>query len=68
VIYRLVEDVEKALKGLLEPEYKPVVVGRAEVRAVFKISKLGNIAGSARSSTRKKTCARSRRASSAASP
>ncbi|MGH2522640.1 MAG: translation initiation factor IF-2, partial [Anaerolineales bacterium] len=45
VIYRVVEDVEKALKGLLEPEYKPVVIGRAEVRAVFKISKLGNIAG-----------------------
>jgi translation initiation factor IF-2 len=45
VIYRVVEDVEKALKGLLEPEYKPVTIGRAEVRAVFKISKLGNIAG-----------------------
>ena len=45
VIYRVVEDIEKALKGLLEPEYKPVVVGRAEVRAVFKIGKLGNIAG-----------------------
>jgi translation initiation factor IF-2 len=45
VIYRAVEDVEKALKGLLEPEYKPVVIGRAEVRAVFKIPKIGNIAG-----------------------
>ncbi len=45
VIYRIVEDVEKALKGLLEPEFKPVVVGRAEVRAVFKIPKIGNIAG-----------------------
>jgi translation initiation factor IF-2 len=45
VIYRVVEDVEKALKGLLAPEYKPVVIGRAEVRAVFKIPKIGNIAG-----------------------
>ncbi len=47
VIYRVTEDVEKALKGLLEPEYKPVVIGRAEVRAVFKIPKIGNIAGCA---------------------
>jgi translation initiation factor IF-2 len=45
VIYRAVEDVEKALKGLLEPEYKPVVIGRAEIRAVFKIPRIGNIAG-----------------------
>jgi translation initiation factor IF-2 len=47
VIYRVTEDVEKALKGLLEPEYKPVVVGRAEVRATFKIPKVGFIAGCA---------------------
>ncbi len=45
VIYRITEDIEKALKGMLEPEYKPVVVGRAEVRAVFRIGKLGNVAG-----------------------
>jgi translation initiation factor IF-2 len=45
VIYRITEDVEKALKGMLEPEYKDVVIGRAEVRAVFKIAKLGFIAG-----------------------
>ena len=45
IIYRVTEDIEKAVKGLLEPEYKPVVIGRAEVRAVFKIGKLGNIAG-----------------------
>ncbi len=45
VIYRLVEDVDKALKGLLEPESKRVVLGRAEVRAVFHITKLGKIAG-----------------------
>ena len=46
IIYRVTEDIEKALRGLLEPEYKQVVIGRAEVRAVFKIGKLGNIAGS----------------------
>ncbi|HEY3345149.1 MAG TPA: translation initiation factor IF-2 [Anaerolineaceae bacterium] len=45
IIYRLTEDVEKALKGMLEPEYKDTVTGRAEVLAVFHISKLGNIAG-----------------------
>ncbi len=45
VIYRVTEDIEKALKGLLEPEYQQVLLGRAEVRAVFKIGKLGNIAG-----------------------
>ena len=47
VIYRLIEDVEKALKGLLGPEYKPVTIGKAEVRAVFKIPKIGLIAGCA---------------------
>ncbi len=45
IIYRLTEDVEKALKGMLEPEYKEIQIGKAEVLAVFKISKLGNIAG-----------------------
>ena len=45
VIYRLVEDVDKALQGLLEPEEQEVVVGEAEVREVFKISKVGRIAG-----------------------
>jgi translation initiation factor IF-2 len=45
IIYRLTEDVEKALKGMLEPQYKEVVTGRADVLMVFKISKLGNIAG-----------------------
>ncbi|MDW8326559.1 MAG: translation initiation factor IF-2 [Anaerolineales bacterium] len=45
VIYRLIEDVEKALKGLLGPEFKPVVIGHAEVRAVFKIPKVGRVAG-----------------------
>jgi len=46
VIYKLIDDVDKALKGLLEPVYGDKVIGRAEVRAVFKIPKRGNIAGS----------------------
>ncbi len=46
IIYRLTEDIEKALKGMLEPEFKEVTNGKAEVLAVFKISKLGSIAGS----------------------
>ena len=46
IIYRLKEDIEKALKGMLEPEYQEVTTGKAEVRAMFKISKLGIIAGS----------------------
>jgi translation initiation factor IF-2 len=45
IIYRLIEDIEKALKGMLEPEYKEVKLGRAEVLQVFRISKVGNIAG-----------------------
>lgn len=46
IIYRLTEDVEKALKGMLAPEFKETVTGQAAVLAVFKISKVGNIAGS----------------------
>lgn len=45
IIYRLTEDVEKALQGMLEPEEKELVLGHAEVRAIFRISKVGNIAG-----------------------
>jgi translation initiation factor IF-2 len=45
IIYRLLEDVEKALKGMLEPVLQETILGRAEVRAIFRISKLGNIAG-----------------------
>ena len=45
IIYRLTEDVEKALKGMLEPEERETVLGHAEVRAVFHITKVGNIAG-----------------------
>lgn len=46
IIYKLIEDVELALHGLLEPVYEDKVIGRAEVRAIFKISKVGAIAGS----------------------
>ncbi len=45
IIYRLTEDIEKALKGLLEPEAKETIVGRAKVLAVFRASKLGQVAG-----------------------
>ncbi|MGQ9766747.1 MAG: translation initiation factor IF-2, partial [Anaerolineae bacterium] len=45
IIYNLIEDIQKALAGLLEPVYKEVVTGHAEVRAVFKISKVGKVAG-----------------------
>ena len=45
VIYNVVDDVKLALEGMLEPEYEEVVVGNAEVRAVYKYSKIGTIAG-----------------------
>jgi len=45
IIYRMTEDIEKALKGMLEPEFREVKFGHAEVMAVFKITKVGNIAG-----------------------
>jgi len=45
VIYKLVEDVEKALKGMLEPEYAEVVIGQAEIKAIFEAGKRGKIAG-----------------------
>jgi translation initiation factor IF-2 len=45
VIYDAIEDVKKAMSGLLEPEYREVILGRAEVRKTFKISKVGTIAG-----------------------
>jgi len=45
VIYRAIEDIESALKGMLKPIYEEVDLGRAEVREVFKSSKVGTIAG-----------------------
>lgn len=46
IIYKLIEDVDKAMKGLLEPVLSEVVIGRAEVRQTFKIRNVGVIAGS----------------------
>ena len=46
IIYKLIDDLDKALKGLLEPTYQDVIIGHAEVRAVFRISRKGNVAGS----------------------
>ena len=46
IIYKVVEEMESALKGKLEPEYEEVVLGEAEVRKLFKFSKVGTIAGS----------------------
>ena len=46
VIYNAIEDIQAALEGMLTPEYHEVVLGRAEVRNVFKVPKVGNIAGS----------------------
>ncbi len=45
VIYNAIEDVEAAMKGMLDPEFKEVVIGNAEVRQVFKVSNVGTIAG-----------------------
>lgn len=45
VIYKLIEDVDRTLKGMLEPTYAEVLSGRAEVRAIFPRGKLGKIAG-----------------------
>lgn len=46
VIYNAIEDVEAAMKGMLEPVYEEKVIGHAEVRQIFKSSDVGNIAGS----------------------
>lgn len=45
IIYRLIEDIERALKGMLEPEVKESIIGHAEVRAIFRITKIGIVAG-----------------------
>ena len=46
VIYQAIEEIEAAMKGMLDPEYKEVVIGHAEVRQTFKVSGVGTIAGS----------------------
>ena len=45
VIYQAIEEIEAALKGMLKPEYEESTLGQAEIRAIFRSSKLGNIAG-----------------------
>ena len=45
IIYKLVEEMESAMKGMLDPEYEEKVIGSAEVRKLFKFSKVGTIAG-----------------------
>jgi translation initiation factor IF-2 len=45
IIYDAINDIEAAIKGMLEPKFKEVVIGKAEVRAIFKVSSIGTIAG-----------------------
>ena len=45
VIYKMVEEIEAAMKGMLAPEMEEVVTGQAEIRQIYKVSKVGNIAG-----------------------
>ena len=45
IIYKLIEDIEKAMKGMLAPEFEEVVTGEAEVREIFRAPKVGAIAG-----------------------
>jgi len=46
IIYKVVEEMEVAMKGMLDPEYEEKILGNAEIRQIFKFSKVGNIAGS----------------------
>ena len=46
IIYKMIEDIEASMKGMLEPIYEEVITGHAEIRQIFKFSKVGNIAGS----------------------
>lgn len=45
IIYEAIEDIEAAMKGMLEPEYKEVVLGKTEIRATFKVPGVGTIGG-----------------------
>ncbi|HHX76733.1 MAG TPA: translation initiation factor IF-2, partial [Firmicutes bacterium] len=45
VIYEAIEDIKKAIKGMLAPQFKEKILGHAEVRQLFKVSKVGTIAG-----------------------
>ena len=46
IIYKLVEEMEAAMKGMLDPEFEEKIIGNVEIRKLFKFSKVGNIAGS----------------------
>ncbi len=46
IIYKVVEEMEAAMKGMLDPEFEEHILGQAEIRQIFKFSKVGNIAGS----------------------
>ena len=45
IIYKMIEDIEKSMKGLLDPIFEEEILGHAEIRQIFKFSKIGNIAG-----------------------
>ncbi|WP_342525819.1 translation initiation factor IF-2 [Chryseomicrobium sp. FSL W7-1435] len=46
IIYKVIEEIESAMKGLLDPEFEEKIIGQAEIRETFKVSKVGTIAGS----------------------
>lgn len=46
IIYKVIEEIEAAMKGMLDPEFEEKIIGQAEVRQTFKVSKVGTIAGS----------------------
>jgi len=46
IIYKVIEEIETAMKGMLDPEFEEKIIGQAEVRTTFKVSKIGTIAGS----------------------
>ncbi len=45
IIYKVIEEIEAAMKGMLDPEFEEKIIGQAEVRQTFKVSKVGTIAG-----------------------
>ena len=46
IIYKVIEEIEQAMKGMLDPEFEEKIIGQAEIRQTFKVSKVGTIAGS----------------------
>jgi translation initiation factor IF-2 len=46
IIYKVIEEIEAAMKGMLDPEFEEKIIGQAEIRQTFKVSKVGTIAGS----------------------